>query len=65
MKAVKYLLILSFFTTFSNPAFTQNKKISKAYATFDAGEYYTAIDQFKEPIRKLPIKRKSCIWPFI
>lgn len=59
MKAVKYLLILSFFTTFSNPAFTQNKKISKAYATFDAGEYYTAIDQFKRAYQDVTDKKEK------
>jgi peptidoglycan-associated lipoprotein len=53
MKAVKYLLIFSLFAVYSQSAFAQNRKTSKAYSTFEAGEYYTAIDQFKEAYRNI------------
>ena len=40
-------------------ASAQNKKATKAYATFDAGEYYAAIDQFKDAYQKTTDKKEK------
>jgi peptidoglycan-associated lipoprotein len=59
MKAVKYLLIFSLFAVYTHPISAQNKKASKAYSTFEAGEYYTAIDQFKNAYQKITDKKEK------
>ncbi len=59
MKAVTYLLILFFCMVNIHTVFSQNKRTTKAYATFDAGEYYTAVDQFKEAYQKTADKKEK------
>lgn len=58
MKIVKFLLLV-LATTMLLPAQAQNKKASKAYATFDAGEYYSAIDEFKDAYQKTTDKKEK------
>jgi len=60
MKALTYVLLISAFLFLdTNLASAQNKKASKAYSTFDAGEYYAAIDQFKEAYQKTTDKKEK------
>jgi peptidoglycan-associated lipoprotein len=40
-------------------AFTQSKKSVKAFSTFEAGEYYNAIDQFKDAYQKTADKKEK------
>ncbi len=40
-------------------AFTQSKKSVKAFSTFEAGEYYDAIDQFKDAYQKTADKKEK------
>jgi peptidoglycan-associated lipoprotein len=40
-------------------AFAQSKKAVKAFSTFDAGEYYSAIDQFKDAYQKTADKKEK------
>jgi len=42
-----------------NPALAQSKKAVKAYSTFEAGEYYAAIDQFKDTYQKTADKKEK------
>src|SRR4030042_1751033 len=59
MKAARYLTILSLFAVLTQLAFTQSKKTTKAFATFKAGEYYTAIDQFKDAYQQITDKKEK------
>jgi peptidoglycan-associated lipoprotein len=59
MKQVKYLLFASLLFSFFQPVDAQNKKASKAYTTFDAGEYYTAVDQFKDAYQRTTDKKEK------
>jgi peptidoglycan-associated lipoprotein len=59
MKIVKYLFLIALATVCFTPAGAQNKKATKAYATYDAGEYYTAIDQFKDAYQKTTDKKEK------
>jgi peptidoglycan-associated lipoprotein len=59
MKIVKYLIFIALSTVIITPAGAQNKKATKAYATYDAGEYYTAIDQFKDAYQKTSDKKEK------
>lgn len=56
---MRYLLLAIVALFFLQPAGAQNKKASKAYATFDAGEYFTAIDQFKDAYQKTTDKKEK------
>lgn len=42
-----------------NPASAQSKKTDKAYSTFEAGEYFAAIDQFKDAYQKTADKKEK------
>ncbi len=59
MKIFKYLIVIALAGVYITPASAQNKKATKAYATFDAGEYYTAIDQFKDAYQKTTDKKEK------
>lgn len=59
MKPFAYLLILLLIAASSYPVSAQNKKAVKAYATFDAGEYHIAIDQFKDAYQKTTDKKEK------
>lgn len=52
MRILHYLLVLVIFLPFSNGLYAQNKRAIRAYETFDAGEYYVAIDQLKDAYQK-------------
>jgi peptidoglycan-associated lipoprotein len=59
MKVLKYLLIITLIIGCGYPVNAQNKKAIKAYATYDAGEYYNAIDQFKDAYQKITDKKEK------
>ena len=49
-----FSLLVFFLLVFArvNPVSAQSKKADKAYSTFEAGEYYAAVDQFKDAYQK-------------
>jgi peptidoglycan-associated lipoprotein len=57
MKSVRYVLIFSLLAVCSQLATAQGKKASKAYTTFNAGEYYVAVDQFKDAYQNTTDKK--------
>jgi len=59
MKRISYFLLTFLFAWSFQNSFSQNRKTIKAYATFDAGEYYTAIDQFKDAYQKTTDKKEK------
>ncbi len=52
MRILYYLLVLAASLSFSTGLYAQNKRAIRAYETFDAGEYYVAIDQLKDAYQK-------------
>jgi peptidoglycan-associated lipoprotein len=59
MKQLKYLLFAFLPVFLLLPVDAQNKRASKAYTTFDAGEYYIAVDQFKEAYQRTTDKKEK------
>jgi peptidoglycan-associated lipoprotein len=59
MNMVKHLLIIVLTAICLIPANAQNKKAAKAYDTYDAGEYYAAIDEFKNAYQKTTDKKEK------
>lgn len=59
MNMVKHLLIIVLTAICLIPASAQNKKAAKAYDTYDAGEYYAAIDEFKNAYQKTTDKKEK------
>jgi len=59
MKALTYLLIVLLFALDADAVSGQNKRSAKAYTTYDAGEYYAAIDQFKDAYQKTSDKKEK------
>jgi peptidoglycan-associated lipoprotein len=59
MRRVKFLLLAVVVIACFQPAGAQNKKASKAYTTYDAGEYYAAIDQFKNAYQNITDKKEK------
>lgn len=54
---VALALVMSVF--FLNEAQGQHKRLDKAYATYNAGEYYQAIDIFKDAYQKITDKKEK------
>jgi peptidoglycan-associated lipoprotein len=59
MKSIQYFMFAFLMVWSFQPGTAQNKKAIKAYTTFDAGEYYTAIDQFKDAYQKTTDKKEK------
>jgi len=59
MNMVKHPLIVLLAGICLIPAYSQNKKASKAYETYEAGEYYAAIDEFKNAYQKTTDKKEK------
>ncbi len=59
MKIIKILIVTAFIINL--PAFVsgQNRRSIKAYQTFDAGEYYAAIDEFKRAYQQITDKKEK------
>src|SRR5512145_3061240 len=59
MRAIAYFVIVCFVFLAEHPMSAQNKKSAKAYSTFNAGEYYAAIDEFKDAYQKTSDKKEK------
>jgi peptidoglycan-associated lipoprotein len=59
MKLSRLLLLLGLFLFISPSSFSQNKKYVKAYEAYNAGEYYKAIDLFKEAYERITDKKEK------
>jgi peptidoglycan-associated lipoprotein len=59
MKRIYQLILILLVFTGLTPMQAQSKKAVRAYATFNAGEYYTAIDQFKDAYQKTNDKKEK------
>jgi peptidoglycan-associated lipoprotein len=59
MKFLRNLLLCTAILSFSAWISAQNKKAAKAYETFEAGEFYTAIDEFKDAYQKTTDKKEK------
>ncbi|MBN1158934.1 MAG: OmpA family protein [Bacteroidales bacterium] len=52
MRILQYLLVLTVSLSISTGLCAQNKRGIRAYETFDAGEYFVAIDQLKDAYQR-------------
>ena len=59
MRILSRLILIFLVIIDVNPAVAQSKKAIKAYSTFEAGEYYAAIDQFKDAYQKTADKKEK------
>jgi peptidoglycan-associated lipoprotein len=59
MKCNVCLLFCISFVLFSTGVSAQSKKAAKAYETFEAGEYFSAIDEFKDAYQKTTDKKEK------
>ncbi len=59
MRALKYFLIAISIIVSTSSLSAQGKKSAKAYTTYDAGEYFAAIDQFKDAYQKTSDKKEK------
>jgi peptidoglycan-associated lipoprotein len=59
MKMPKHLLIIAMAAICMIPANAQNKKAARAYDTYNAGEFYAAIDEFKDAYQKTNDKKEK------
>ena len=59
MKSLTYIFIFFLLAVNAGSVSGQNKRSAKAYTTYDAGEYYAAIDQFKEAYQKTSDKKEK------
>ncbi len=59
MKRLSLIILILLVIPKVDPIQAQSKKAAKAFATFDAGEYYVAIDQFKDAYQKTNDKKEK------
>lgn len=59
MKILSQLVFIFLVFVVTNPAPAQSKKAVKAFSTYHAGEYYAAIDQFKDAYQKTADKKEK------
>ena len=59
MKRLCQIILILLVITKVNPLPAQSKKAVRAFATFNAGEYYAAIDQFKDAYQKTNDKKEK------
>ncbi len=59
MKSLKSILFFLLVYGLTVPAVAQNKRTLKAYETFNSGEYYDAIDLFKDAYQKITDKKEK------
>jgi len=59
MKLHEFLFFCLAIILFSTEAGAQSKKAVKAYETFEAGEYFNAIDEFKDAYQKTTDKKEK------
>ena len=59
MRLSRILLLIAIFTLSVSGVQAQNKKYVKAYEAYEAGEYYKAIDLFKEAYERITDKKEK------
>ena len=59
MRIPTIVITLSLVFLFSNQVYSQNKRLQRAYETYNAGEYYQAIDIFKDAYQKITDKKEK------
>lgn len=59
MRIARILLPLGILVLLSVDTFSQNKVLQKAYDSFKSGEYYEAIDKFKDAYQKITDKKEK------
>ncbi|MBN1417080.1 MAG: OmpA family protein [Bacteroidales bacterium] len=59
MKMNKILLVIGLMFGICVLVAGQSKKVARAYETFDAGEYYAAIDEFKRAYQQITDKKEK------
>ena len=59
MKSLKSILFFLLVYGITIPVAAQNKRTQKAYETFNSGEYYDAIDLFKDAYQKITDKKEK------
>ncbi len=59
MKSIKSILFFLLAYSLAIPGMAQNKRTEKAYETFNSGEYYDAIDLFKDAYQKITDKNEK------
>src|SRR4030042_5633336 len=59
MKIRKILLVSGLLLGLTVLVSGQNRKAARAYETFDAGEYYTAVDEFKKAYQQISDKKEK------
>ncbi len=59
MKIIKILIITAIIINLPAYVSGQNRKSIKAYQTFDAGEYFAAIDEFKRAYQQITDKKEK------
>jgi peptidoglycan-associated lipoprotein len=59
MKIPSVVVAIGLVLYFSNYTFGQNKRLVRAYETYDAGEYFQAIDIFKDAYQKITDKKEK------
>ncbi len=59
MKRIYQIILILLVITELTPLLAQSKKAERAFSTFKAGEYYEAIDQFKDAYQKTNDKKEK------
>jgi peptidoglycan-associated lipoprotein len=59
MRIPSYFIALSIILLIGNGLNAQNKRLQRAYETYDAGEYYLAVDIFKDAYQKITDKKEK------
>lgn len=59
MRIPTILVSLGLILIISNEIYSQNKRLQRAYETYEAGEYFQAIDIFKDAYQKITDKKEK------
>jgi peptidoglycan-associated lipoprotein len=59
MRISTILVSIGLIVIVSNEIYSQNKRLQRAYETYDAGEYYKAVDIFKDAYQKITDKKEK------
>lgn len=59
MRISSFLIAFGLIFSITNDLQSQNKRLQRAYETYEAGEYYQAIDVFKDAYQKITDKKEK------
>ncbi|MBN1597978.1 MAG: OmpA family protein [Bacteroidales bacterium] len=59
MRILATLVLFALVFVIANEVYAQNKRLQRAYETYEAGEYYEAIDIFKDAYQKITDKKEK------